>query len=370
LSKKTSKEAADVKSEAVEAKVEKTEDAKSSPVASESEKPMAEETSVDTAADGADDEDRKPVWAPLMPKDIKKAALKALATLAVLLLIVIVVFGVLIYGYKSEGPIVKAFAQQIPYPVEQVNGRFVSYYDYLFEVDANKRAYQNNAKLNNEQPVDFSTADGKKLVLDIKKHALDKLKSDVVTAQLADQNKVKVTDKEVDSTINDLYKRYGGKTTLLKTLKQIYDWNLDDLKSVVRKQLLTKDLETKITTDPTMLAQAKAKAQDVLKQIKAGGDFVALAKKYSQASDAAAGGDLGTVTKSQLPSDIQKAVDAVQVGQVSDLIKTQYGFEIIKITDKTDTTIKGNHILIKTTDFTEYFNAQLKKAKSTVLIKL
>jgi parvulin-like peptidyl-prolyl isomerase len=363
LSKKITEETADVQSEAAEAKEEKLGAAKDSPVAS------AAEVQSDSMA-GDEDEPKKSVWAPLMPKDVKKAALKALATLAVLLLIVITVFGVLIYGYKSEGPIVKAFAQQIPYPVELVNGRLVSYYDYLFEVDANKRAYQNNAKLNNEQTVDFSTADGKKLVLDIKKHALDKLKSDVVTAQLADQNKVKVTDKDVDNTINDLYKRYGGKTTLLKTLKQIYDWNLDDLKSVVRKQLLSKDLETKITTDPKMLAQAKAKAQDVLKQIKAGGDFVALAKKYSQASDAATGGDLGTVTKSQLPSDIQKAVDAVQVGQVSDLIKTQYGYEIIKITEKTDTTIKGNHILIKTTDFTEYFNAQLKKAKSTVLIKL
>jgi len=86
-----------------------------------------------------------------------------------------VIFGVLIYAYRSENPAVKAVASVVPYPVERVNGHFVTYKSYLFEVDANKRAYQNNAKLNNQPAVDFNSADGKKLVVQIKEHALDKL---------------------------------------------------------------------------------------------------------------------------------------------------------------------------------------------------
>jgi len=309
-------------------------------------------------------------WKPVMPKDIKKAVIRAVIALAVLVLVTLITFGVLIYAYRADNPFVKAVSKEVPYPAEQVNGRLVSYYDYLFEVDANKRAYQNNAKLNNQQPVDFSSTDGKKLVQDIKQHALDKLKSDVVVAQLASDRKIKVTDKNVDSMINDLYKRYGGKTSLLNTINQIYAWNIDDLKGVIRKQLLAQKLQDAIANDPTMLAQTRAKANKVLDQIKAGGDFVELAKKNSQASDASSGGDLGTVNKTQLPTDIQKAVDALQVGQVSDLIKTQYGYEIIKLTAKDGDSIKGNHILTKTTDFNEYFNEQLKKAKSTVFIKI
>lgn len=304
-------------------------------------------------------------------RNYRGMALKVGSVIVVLLVVVLVVFGVLIYAYKSENPAVKAVAQVVPYPVEQVNGRFVTYSDYLFEVDANKRAYQNNAKLNNQQQPDFNSADGKKLVTQIKQHALDKLKSDALVAQLADEKHVKVSDKEVNDLINQLYQRYGGKDTLLKTLNQIYGWNLSDLRKVVYKQLLARDLETKVTSDPAVDAAAKQKAEDVLSKVKGGGDFTALAKQYSQASDAASGGDLGFFTKGQLPDNEQTAAEALQPGQVSDVIKTQYGYEILKVIEKKDDgSIHAQHILIKTIDFNSWFQNQLNKAKSHTYIKV
>lgn len=308
--------------------------------------------------------------APRGERNYKGLAIKVGAVVVVLLVVVLVVFGVLIYGYKSENAAVKAVDQVVPYPAERVNGRFVTYNDYLFEVDANKRAYQNNAKLNNQQPPNFNSADGKKLVTQIKQHALDKLKSDALVAQLADQKHVKVTDKEVNDLINQLYQRYGGKDTLLKTLNQIYGWNLEDLKRVVYKQLLARDLEQKVTSDPAVDAAAKKKAEDVLSKVKGGGDFTALAKQYSQASDAASGGDLGFFTKGQLPDNEQTAAEALQPGQVSDVIKTQYGYEILKVIEKKDDgSIHAQHILIKTIDFNSWFQDQLNKAKTNTYVK-
>jgi foldase protein PrsA len=302
-------------------------------------------------------------------RDMRALVVRVAAIAIALIAVIVLVFGVLVYGYKSESPAVKAVSGVVPYPVEQVNGRFVSYSDYLFEVDANKRAYQNNAKLNNQPAVNFNSADGKKLVTQIKQHSLEKLKSDALIAQLASQKKVKVTDKEVNDLINQLYQRYGGKDTLLKTLKDIYGWDLGDLKKVVRKQLLAKNLEEKVTSDPAVDATAKAKAQDVLKQVKDGGNFGDLAKKYSQSSDAANGGDLGFFTKGQLPDNVQSAAEALQPDQVSDIIKTQYGYEIIKVIEKKDDgSIHAQHILIKTLDFNEYFQNELKKAKSKAYI--
>jgi foldase protein PrsA len=304
-------------------------------------------------------------------RNLKSTLIKTVAAVVALLAIVIVVFGVLVYVYKSDSPVVKTMAKIVPYPVERVNGHFVSYSDYLFEVDANKRAYQNNAKLNNQPAVNFNSADGKKLVTQIKQHSLQKLEGDAVVAQLAGQKKVKVTDKEVNDLINQLYTRYGGRDTLLKTLKDIYGWDLNDLKKVVRKQLLAKNLEDKVTSDPAMDAAAKAKAQDVLKQVKAGGDFTELAKKNSQASDAASGGDLGFFTKGQLPDNLQAAAEALQPGQVSDVMKTQYGYEILKVIEKKDDgSIHAQHILTKTVDFNEYFQAELSKAKVNNYIKV
>lgn len=308
--------------------------------------------------------------APVKARDIRGLAVKVAAVAVSLVVVVVVIFGVLVYAYRSENPAVKAVAKVVPYPVERVNGHFVTYNSYLFEVDANKRAYQNNAKLNNQPAVDFNSADGKKLVVQIKEHALEKLASDSLTAQIASSKKVKVTNKEVDDLINQLYQRYGGKDTLLKTLKQIYGWDIGDLKQVVYKQLLSKNLEDKVTSDPAVTAAAKTKAQNVLKDIKGGQDFTEAAKKSSQASDAASGGDLGFFTKGQLPDELQKAAEALQPGQVSDPIKDQYGFEIIKVIEKKDDgSIHAQHILIKTVDFTEYFAGELKKAKINKYIK-
>jgi parvulin-like peptidyl-prolyl isomerase len=133
---------------------------------------------------------------------------------------------------------------------------------------------------------------------------------------------------------------------------------------------LAKNLEEKVTSDPKVDAAAKAKAQDVLKKVKDGGDFGDLAKKNSQASDAAGGGDLGFFTKGQLPDNVQSAAEALQPDQVSDVIKTQYGYEIIKVLEKKDDgSIHAQHILIKTVDFNEYFQDQLKKAKVNTYIK-
>jgi len=321
-----------------------------------------------SAKAGADAADKA---TPGKVRDVRGIAVKAVAIAVALVAVIVGVFGVLVYGYHSENPAVKMVASIVPYPVERVNGHFVTYKAYLFEVNANERAYQNNAKLNNQPAVDFNSADGKKLVVQIKQHALDKLAGDSLVAQLAASKKVKVTDKEVNDLVNELYTRYGGKDTLLKTLKQIYGWDLNDLKGVVYKQLLAKNLEDKVTSDPAVDAAAKVKAQAVVKQLKDGGDFAEVAKKNSQASDASSGGDLGFFTKGQLPDELQKAAEALQPGQVSDPVKDQYGYEILKVVEKKDDgSIHALHILIKTVDFTEYFQAEQKKAKTNKYLKV
>jgi peptidyl-prolyl cis-trans isomerase D len=82
---------------------------------------------------------------------------------------------------------------------------------------------------------------------------------------------------------------------------------------------------------------AKAKAQDVLNQLKHGGEFVALAKKYSDdTTTAKEGGSVGDlVLGSGSAPDIEKVAFSLNKGQVSDIIPTSYGFEIIRVDDKT-----------------------------------
>ena len=85
-----------------------------------------------------------------------------------------------------------------------------------------------------------------------------------------------------------------------------------------------------VTKDAT-----RAKAEEVLKQVKAGKDFAALAKEYSQDPGSAVnGGDLGYFRQGQMVGPFNEVAFKLAPGAVSDLVETQFGFHIIKVIDK------------------------------------
>ena len=88
-------------------------------------------------------------------------------------------------------------------------------------------------------------------------------------------------------------------------------------------------------------ATVKARAEDVLKQAKAGADFAALAKKYSEdEASAAKGGDLDYFGRGRMVPEFDAAAFALEAGQISDLVKTQYGYHIIKVVEKKTGTVQ------------------------------
>ena len=78
----------------------------------------------------------------------------------------------------------------------------------------------------------------------------------------------------------------------------------------------------------------KKKIDDALAAIKKGDDFGTTAQKYSESDTAASGGDLGFFEDGQLAKDFEDVVKKLDKGQVSDVIKTNNGFMILKIEDR------------------------------------
>ena len=77
----------------------------------------------------------------------------------------------------------------------------------------------------------------------------------------------------------------------------------------------------------------RERAEFVLGKAKGGADFAALAKEFSQDSSGPAGGELGWFSAGQMVPEFEQAAFALGKGQVSDLVRTQFGFHIIKVED-------------------------------------
>lgn len=84
--------------------------------------------------------------------------------------------------------------------------------------------------------------------------------------------------------------------------------------------------------DDAALAAAEAKADELLKQIRAGASFEDVAKKNSEGPSAAQGGDLGVFKRGTLAKELEDKTFAMKAGEVTDVIRTKQGFVILKVT--------------------------------------
>ena len=89
-----------------------------------------------------------------------------------------------------------------------------------------------------------------------------------------------------------------------------------------------------------ILLETEEEAQNILEQLTAGADFSEIAKEKSTGPSAAQGGDLGYVSKGTIVSEIEEVAFALEVEELSGIVKTDLGFHILKITDKKPETVK------------------------------
>ncbi|WP_027360266.1 SurA N-terminal domain-containing protein [Desulforegula conservatrix] len=125
------------------------------------------------------------------------------------------------------------------------------------------------------------------------------------------KSKVAVTDEDINNTYND----------------NIEDFRIEQ-KAKARHILVKVDEKA----DAAKIDEAKKKAEGILAELKAGGDFAKLADKYTEdPSGKNKGGDLGEFTKNKMVKPFSDAAFALKPGEISDLVKTNFGWHIIKL---------------------------------------
>ncbi|MBH0157141.1 MAG: peptidylprolyl isomerase [Bacillota bacterium] len=183
-----------------------------------------------------------------------------------------------------------------------------------------------------------------------------------VLSQMVDQmvleKKYKVTDKEIKKEIEKIKKESGGEDAFKKLLEQngITDEKAleDRIKTMLVSQKATTDgvkvsaeemkkaFEEKFKTEVKashILVDDEKTAQEVKEKLNNGGDFAKLAEEYSKdPGSKMKGGDLGFFGKGAMVPEFDKVAFTIEKNKVSDPIKSNYGYHIIKVTDKRENT--------------------------------
>ncbi|OKP82640.1 peptidylprolyl isomerase [Paenibacillus sp. P32E] len=184
----------------------------------------------------------------------------------------------------------------------------------------------------------------------------------LITTTLVDQEAKKanitVTDADITAEIEDLKTQFGGEEGLKNALQQS-SMTLDDLKKQMPLQVkIRKLVEPKVTvTDDEIskyynenkasfnqeeqvrashiLVKTKEEADAIVKQLKDGADFATLAKeKSADTGSKDKGGDLNFFKKGDMVAEFADAAFKLKVGETSGAVKTQYGYHVIKVTDR------------------------------------
>jgi peptidyl-prolyl cis-trans isomerase D len=153
--------------------------------------------------------------------------------------------------------------------------------------------------------------------------------------------------RQVKYAVVDSGKIAAASTITDQELQTYYDQHRDEYR--VPEQVKVRHILIKIPLpaagakeDEKAVAEARAKAESVLKELKAGGDFAKLAEKYSDDPGSAKnGGELGWIGRGRTVPEFEKAAFSLAKGLTTDLVKSSYGFHIINVEDKQDAHVKS-----------------------------
>lgn len=285
----------------------------------------------------------------------------------------------------------------------QVNERTITYQELNKEFRARTR-------------VPFEKVQADPQAQHIRKQVLEQIINEELLLKEAEQQKVSVPPAEIDKRFTQLQARFPSEEAFNQELKnrgltaERLKQNIK--KGLMRQQILTKEVLDKVSVSPKELEaffdknknnyvqeeeiharhilirvdadvspeddrKAKERANAVLVKVKKGEDFGQLAKEHSDGPTKEREGDLGYFGRGQMVKPFEDAAFSLKAGQVSDLVRTKFGYHIIKVEDRreakrlsykqAENQVKDDLTKEKVNArYQEYIDGLRKKAKITI----
>lgn len=246
-----------------------------------------------------------------------------------------------------------------------------------------------------EEILNTDNGSGMTLLDTLKAEVLDIIVLTEIIADKAAENKVTVTDEEVTKEFEENHVKVMESDENYKKL--IEENKLDDafIKEQIRKDLIAykynqfylekteineaaaktfyeenpEGFHNEQVSAKHILVETEETAKEVIGKLEAGADFAELAKEYSTEPGAEqTGGNLGYFKKGRMVPEFEKAAFALEVGKISEPVKTDFGYHVIVVEDKVDESIsfedaKADIVdYLKRLDYQKHLEEALKKA--------
>lgn len=219
-------------------------------------------------------------------------------------------------------------------------------------------------------------------------NVLNALITNKIIEQEGKKENIKVSKKEIDKELETFIEAYGGEEAFNAALQQsgvsLENFRTDIENFLIVEKILSPDIkiteeemktyfeENKASFDQPeqvkashILVEDEAKAKEVAKKLAEGGDFAKLAKEYStDTANAEKGGDLGYFAKGEMVEEFEKVAFSLEKGKISEPVKTEHGYHIIKVTDKKaakEATYEDHKKEVKEILFDEKINTEYPK---------
>jgi len=268
-----------------------------------------------------------------------------------------------LYNFHSSSTFVYRVTQVIPFPIAKAGNRYVAYENYLFELRHYMHYYQT------QQRVDFNSESGRQQLADFRERAMNRVVDYAYVKMLAKEYDISVNNRELDDAIRLVREqnRLGSSDKVFEdVLKEFWGWSVGDFKRELKQQMLAQKVVSSLDTE------TNEQAKQVFERLQKGEDFATLAKKFSDDADTRSeGGEYtGAISQSDrdLPAQVIDALFRLKPGQVSPIINTGSGLEIIKLKEMDGNKVRAAHISFNFKPINTYIDPLKDKQKPRIFI--